>query len=172
MHPILLEVTFTLEKRDFRRAAQLYTLRNLGRPLRNLGISSLFILPFLIYFAVTHASGGLGLYFLAGVLVLAKLGILLAAVQAGRHASRRGAGGGVPITWRFNEEGMQAFSGATEDTCNWDKLTGYLEIDDYFLLFLHPQVFNIIPKRAFPSADEMAELRRLLRSKFAERKVQ
>lgn len=172
MHPILLEVTFTLDPRDFRRASSLYSLKIFGKSLRSLGISSLVVLPVLVYIAAGRAAHAWPLYVLAGGLLLAMVGISALVFLTGRRAGRHAAGVGVPITWRFNEDGVQGFSDTAEESRTWDKMTGFVEIAEYFLLFPQPEIFNILPKRAFRTPDELSEMRRLLRSKFAGCKVQ
>jgi hypothetical protein len=161
-------MTFTLEARDFQQVLHLHSLRSTGNRMKELGVAGLLILSVLAYWLLTDQPHKLPVYLLSAI-VLVPMMIYSALAFAVRRAGRRAAAQGVtglPITWRFAEDHVEGSSGATQASSTWDKWIGFVEVGDYFLLFLTPAVFNILPKRGLKTAEEVLELRKLLQSKL------
>ena len=164
----VVEMTFTLEKADFSRALQLYELRSSGKRLKELGISGLIVLPVLLYWLLTGQPQRWVTYVLAAAVLLPMLAYYVISRMAARQGRRQAGDAviGVPITWRFGQDALEAFSGETRARSDWSQWIGFIEANDYFFLFASPRVFNILPKRGLGSPEEASRLRELLRSKL------
>jgi hypothetical protein len=60
----------------------------------------------------------------------------------------------------FSEQGLHLQDSATVARNAWTQFVGYLEDDHIFLLYYHPRLYRIIPRRAFDGRE--AEFRSLL----------
>jgi hypothetical protein len=162
-----IEITFTLETRDFTEALRLGALRGRGRLLREPGAASLILLLLLVFWVATDQPRKIVAILAAGVVLLPLAILSVVALQLRRQAARQALRGvtGLPITWRFGAETIEASCGATRTTFSWKQWIGFLEAGDYVLLFSSPEQFHILPKRAFKTAEEALEFRKLLESK-------
>jgi hypothetical protein len=87
------------------------------------------------------------------------IGIVLAVpLLRGIRAKRKHYLGQLQIY--FSEQGLHLQDSATVARSAWTQFVGYLEDDHIFLLYYHPRLYRIIPKRAFDGRE--AEFRSLL----------
>ena len=69
---------------------------------------------------------------------------------------------GQPVHYRFDAEAFQVKAPGRDSRAEWATLRGQLELDSAFLIYMSPQLFVLVPKRAFTDADRArlsAELR-------------
>lgn len=102
-------------------------------------------------------------------LVLLAIPVLLAAAAYGVWRGRKTwseamfkSAGGMPIEYFFDAEGYQTRATGREGRAEWGTLHAFAETPAAFLLYVTPQIFHLVPKRAFPEADQArlsAELR-------------
>jgi hypothetical protein len=102
-------------------------------------------------------------------LVLLAIPVLLAAGAFGIWRGRRSwseamfrSVGGMAIEYFFDGQGYQTRTPGREGRAEWGTLHGFAETPAAFLLYVSPHIFHLVPKRAFPEADQArlsAELR-------------
>ncbi|MEG4009861.1 YcxB family protein [Microcoleus sp. Pol11C1] len=68
-----------------------------------------------------------------------------------------------PTTLEFNEEGIIYKTFSVESNIKWQLYTKFRETKKLFMLYQFPHVFNILPKRAFMSNEQLDQFRELLR---------
>lgn len=101
--------------------------------------------------------------------VLLAIPVLLAAGGFGIWRGRRSwseamfkSAGGMPIEYFFDGQGYQTRAPGREGRAEWGTLHAFAETPAAFLLYVSPHIFHLVPKRAFPEADQArlsAELR-------------
>ncbi|MFN8411661.1 MAG: YcxB family protein [Anaerolineales bacterium] len=71
-------------------------------------------------------------------------------------------------SWSATKDGISVYSGTKEVKIKWDVFQDFLETKNYFLLIHsdNKQSFQIIPRRAFESAEQEKDFRQLLKSVF------
>jgi len=102
-------------------------------------------------------------------LVLLAIPVLLAAGAFGIWRGRRSwseamfkSAGGMPVEYFFDGQGYQTRAPGREGRAEWGTLHAFAETPAAFLLYVSPHIFHLVPKRAFPEADQArlsAELR-------------
>lgn len=68
-------------------------------------------------------------------------------------------------TWTVSDDGLLVTTGYGQSKIDWETFGKVVETGDYFLLLYswNRRLFQIIPKRAFASPDEMADFREYLK---------
>ena len=94
-------------------------------------------------------------------LVLLAIPVLLAAGAFGIWRGRRNwseamfrSSGGMPIEYFFDSHGYQTRAPGREGRAEWGTLHAFGETPAAFLLYVSPHIFHLVPKRAFPEADQ------------------
>lgn len=164
----LFELRFSLSPGDHARATQRYILSRFSRTLREVGVCGLIVLPLLAWLLLTGTPGGPVVYMLVGVLLLLLLPILVVRFLWGRRIARLAAQTPMPATivWRFGQDKVEIGDGTEFGVALWSQWIGFLDSGDYLLLFLAADQFQILPKRAFASEEQLAAFRNLLKAKF------
>jgi hypothetical protein len=67
-----------------------------------------------------------------------------------------------PLRIYFSEEGFHVVDPASQSRRRWNELAGYLEDRHMYLLYLHPRLYRIVPKRAL--SHRLGEFERLVQS--------
>ncbi|MGE5657476.1 MAG: YcxB family protein [Actinomycetota bacterium] len=70
-----------------------------------------------------------------------------------------------PISLEVNEERINFKSPAFESNVKWQVYTKFRETKKLFMLYQSHHLFNILPKRAFVSNEQLDQFRELLRTK-------
>jgi hypothetical protein len=70
-----------------------------------------------------------------------------------------------PITCEFNEEGIIFKTSSVESNVKWQFYIKFLETKKLFMLYQSHHLFNILPKRAFMSNEQLDQFRELLPTK-------
>ncbi|MFB2894611.1 YcxB family protein [Aerosakkonemataceae cyanobacterium BLCC-F50] len=70
-----------------------------------------------------------------------------------------------PITLEANEEGITLKSTLFESNIKWQVYTKFVETNKLLMLYQSNQSFNLLPKRAFSTNEQLNEFRELLRIK-------
>ncbi len=102
-------------------------------------------------------------------IILGAIPICLMAVAFGVYRGRgRWAEGalsgshGKPVEYLFDGEAFQVKAPGRDSRAEWATLRGHVEVKGAFLIYMSPQIFVLVPKRAFTAADQArlgAELR-------------
>ena len=71
----------------------------------------------------------------------------------------------------FSEEEIAITSGVASAKVKWDAYMQVRETSRYFLLYAAPGFANVVPKRYFPTQDDVAELRAIVRKKVRKFKL-
>jgi hypothetical protein len=94
-------------------------------------------------------------------LILGAIPICLLAVVYGVYRGRaRWAEGalsgsqGKPVEYLFDAEAFQVKAPGRDSRAEWATLRGHLEVGSAFLIYMSPQIFVLVPKRAFTDADQ------------------
>lgn len=94
-------------------------------------------------------------------LILGAIPICLVAVAVGVYRGRArwaeaalGGSQGQPIQYLFDAEAFQVKAPGRDSRAEWATLRGHLEVDHAFMLYMSPQLFVLVPKRAFTDADQ------------------
>ncbi len=69
-----------------------------------------------------------------------------------------------PITFEVTEEGLTVSSPYFQSNVKWQIYTGFLETKNLFMVYQSKQLYNLFPKRAFYSDEQINEFRELLRT--------
>jgi YcxB-like protein len=110
-----------------------------------------------------HGSAGSGLVFtLAGFAIIA-MAQLTAIVKPGKRRLAALGEGERDVTYRFDEHGARISTRASELILRYRTLSGYVEGKSAFLLYTDDVRAEVIPKRAFSSA-ELEQIRGWLRT--------
>jgi hypothetical protein len=72
-----------------------------------------------------------------------------------------------PISLEVNEETLNFKSVTYESSLQWQFFIQAIETKNIFMLYQAKALFNMLPKRAFSSDEQMAEFRELVRTKIA-----
>ncbi len=67
------------------------------------------------------------------------------------------------VMLQVNPEGMVYYSDSVQATLKWHVYTHFVETRNLFLVYLSPQMYGVLPKRAFNDSTQMAQFRSLLR---------
>jgi YcxB-like protein len=67
------------------------------------------------------------------------------------------------VVLQVNPEGMVYHSDSVQATLKWHVYTHFVETRNLFLVYLSPQLYGVLPKRAFNDSTQMAQFRSLLR---------
>jgi hypothetical protein len=86
-----------------------------------------------------------------------------------RHRWAREPLHGIEHQVSFSEEGIHYLQGPTESHLDWGFYERLIESEDGFLLICGEDVFSLIPKRAFASAEAINDFRALAEKKFQRR---
>jgi len=69
-----------------------------------------------------------------------------------------------PVTLEVTEEGLTLSSPYFQSNLKWQIYTGFLETKNLFMVYQSERLFNLFPKRAFNSDEQINEFRELLRT--------
>ncbi len=115
--------------------------------------------------------GGHGLFVIVGVGtgLIAIISVPLLYSLGLRHRWKREPLHRIEHQVSFSAREIHYLQGATESHLNWGFYQQMLESPDAFLLICGEDVFSLIPKRAFESAQAISDFRALATSKFRRR---
>ncbi|MDB5322980.1 MAG: hypothetical protein JWN40_4611 [Phycisphaerales bacterium] len=71
-----------------------------------------------------------------------------------------------PAVWEFDDTALHTTTSQWQATLKWSAFNRWVEGPTVILLFSSATDFRVFPKRAFASAEQIAEFRRLLNSKI------
>lgn len=158
------EVTVTLTAADLIGAHRLLLNSNLREPRRLVTVGILWLCLAALF--VSLAGGGL----VAGVVaVIAAAAVVLAvpllshwfvAPWTARHALREVAAFRGPLVYRWSNEGMACETLGGRSLTRWQTYRRHLRGEGMMLIWPHPGSYQILPGRAFSTAqlDEIANL--------------
>jgi len=70
-----------------------------------------------------------------------------------------------PVVWEFDDGGLHTTTAQWQATLKWSVFDRWLEGTNVILLFSSAEDFRVFPKRAFATAQQLAQFRQLLDSK-------
>ena len=170
-----MEITYELEKEDFRKFRWYFLIVNPPKSFRN---QSRFLLGFVIaigihrfllsgqQYPLVNRIWGLIIW-----VVLYSLGFYIIRRLASLYIIRQDlpkSGVICQHTITLTETELIEKTDVNEEHCIWESLEGIEEINDYFFIFISPERFHVIPKRAFETTSEYDAFSEFVKNKISQ----
>ena len=174
------EVTFTLCERDLRHAGRLHIIRSFTGGVSR---ATLIYRWVSLWFVATFVAAAISLTYNIAVYVTVEASLFRASIYGLVFAVLCGVGGlGVPLlltelgnrrcfrqdelyrrpmTVKWNDEAYEVDLHGNYSRCLWRDYWKQLEDNDYFLFFIHNNIYQILPKRVL-TQEQIEDIQRVL----------